>query len=671
MINVIKNRRSSYLPLLLTSLMLVSSGCGGGGGSSDGSNANSNKTTINNSSNLKDNLAEKAEVIIVPETIKPVAQTGLHINEVLAGNSYTNYSPDTKEFSGWVELYNNSDNSINLREYSLSDGKYNWSFPSQNIAPHEYLLVWTDKQAEAVGGLHTNFKLSMDGESIILRKQNEIIDDIIFPKQKNNISFTVQNGELFYMTPSPEAENLSAISHLIRAKKPIFSLESGFYNGTQQLTLEQPDGGEVFYTTDGSIPTQNSQKYTQPITIDKTTVVRARSLLPNYMLSTVKSHTYLINEDIKLPVMSLAVNDEFLNDNEIGIYTAGDGNPIPNYKNNWMRAGSIEYIKDGKSQFSANIGMRIHGATSRENHKKSLNIYAKSRFGKKSIKYKLFDDKNITKFKSFVLRNSGETGRKHTELLKNALIHEIVAGQMDIDYQAYQPSVLFINGQYWGIYNIREKGNESYIENNHGIDRKDVDYLRIDEPITKNPAYDEIVNITDYATLASKIDIDEYINYMITEIYDANDDWPSVNNIAWRQISTNGKWRWVLDDTDNGFGLVNHESLRQLLDTSTAKSYPNPIWSTKLFRTLMQNAEFKNKFVTTFNKHLDTTFQPARVNAIIDQMQAVIAPEVDRDFARWQYTNPSDSWTTMVGYLHSFANNRNAIVRDFLATEIK
>jgi len=617
------------------------------------------------------NVTTKERRVTVIDQRIPTARAGLTINEVLVANSHTNINPSTNQFSGWVELYNNTNQGIDLTGYTLSDGTKSWNFPNVSIAAYTYMLVWTDGTGS---GLHTNFSLDMDGESIILSRNSTVVDTITFPKQKSDITFTKQGDVLYYMKPTPATRNTTASSLLLRAKKPNFSLEGAFFTTTQSLTLTQKNGGTIYYTTDGSIPTKSSNVYSQPIMISHNSVIKAIAAEDNKFTSTVESHSYFINENVSIPVMSLSVDDKYLNDDTIGIYTAGTG-VIPNYKKDWIRPASLEYIKDGKSQFSDNIGIRIHGQTSRENPKKSFNIYAKDRFGPKSINYKMFAAKDIDKFKSLVLKNGGDDGLHRSSQIQNALIHYIVKDTMDIDYVAYQPCVLFINGAYWGVYNIREKDNEDYIEANHDIDSKLVEYVRVNDvnannEVITNPSspdyHDMMLRLNDYAYISSKIDIDEYINYMIAQIFDANNDWPSTNTTAWRAMNSSGMWRWVLNDTDNGFLNPNYDTLAVLLD-ATSSSYPNPEWSTRLFRTLLQNSDFKEKFISRFSTHLNSTFEESRVSSIVKTMTDVVDSEMDRDFARWPVQGGL-SWSEYRNNLENFAIHRTENMRNFLET---
>ena len=585
------------------------------------------------------------------------------INEVLAANANTNLDPDYKQFSDWIELYNNENHSVDIGQYYLSndsDKPKKWVIPTgTRIAAHAYLLIWADKEDTEQLALHTNFKLSQKGDKVLLSDSNGVlVDSIKFHKQKTDISCAKVAHRIVYMNPTPNAVNSETHKKTKQAKKPTFSLKSGFYSGAQALELSQKHGGEIYFTTDGSVPTKLSTKYTQPINVNKTMIVRARAFRHGKFLSSIRNRTYLINENITIPVISIGINDEYLNDSDIGIYK--------NYTKKWIRAGSVEYIKNGKSKFNENVGIRIFGGQTRKYAQKSLAIYAKERYGAKSIKYSLFPDKpQIKKVKSFVLRNSGNDWGY--TMMKDGMVHSVVKDKMDIDYQSYQPTIVFINGQYWGIQNIREKLNEDYIEANHGVDAKKVDLLEAQYEVKEgsNSEYKSLIKYiknntladnTHYEYVKSKIDIDEYINYMIVEIYGGNLDWPYSNIKYWREQKSTGQWRWMLYDTDRTFEDPELDMFALLFDPNGAAE-PNPPWSTFLFRNLMKNSTFKQKFVNTFKKHLDTTFRPSRISHIISSIKNKIAPEIQRHFNKWQRRDQVD-WETGVAELDDFASQR-------------
>ncbi len=651
----------------------------------DGDLSSSIQTTINMNINIAGNYTITYQVsdtdknsatvvrdIIIQDIIKsPNPREGLTINEVLTANAYSGMDPDFKEFSDWIELYNNDSSAKDIGGYYLSDDANNttkWQIPiGTTIDKESYLLIWADKKNIA---LHTNFKLNSDGESLILSDKNaKIIDSIKFDKQKSNISCTKINGKIYYMNPTPQSANSVAHSESWKSKKPDFSLNSGFYNGSQTIELSTKNQGEIYYTLDGSIPTKNSELYTQAISIGKTTVLRTRSLENGKFFSSVKNKTYLINEDITLPVVSIAIDDKFLSDDDIGIYK--------NFTEDWTRPASIEYIKDGESKFSENVGIRIFGGFTRNHAQKSLAIFAKDKYGPKSIKYPLFPDKQeIKKIKSFILRISGNDWG--LTMMKDGLVHSIIKDNMDIDYQSYHPTIVFINGKYWGIHNIREKINEDYLEANHGVDEKidllrnnsivhsgtDIEYKKLLDFMKLN----DLSNSSNYDYILSKIDKEEYMNYMITEIYVGNFGWPYNNVKYWRERKSDGKWRWILFDTDSSFNQINLDSFKHALHENSPIE-KNPPWSTFVFRNLMKNSDFQNEFISRFSSHLNTTFQPNTIAKIITELKDNIKPEIPRHFVKWPRRNEHDwengTWGS-IRELYNFSNQRGDAIKGFM-----
>ncbi len=613
----------------------------------------------------------------------PDSREGLTINEILAANTYTKYDPDFKQFSDWIELYNNSNGAKDIGGYYLSDDEKNlkkWRIPDDTIIGSKgYLLIWADKKDT---DLHTNFSLNSDGEVVILSDTNgDLVDKIVFGKQKSDISCMKIDNKLYYMKPTPKSKNTIAHGELWLSKKPKFSLDGIFYDSTQYVKLESENGGKIYYTTDGSIPTESSDLYSSAIKIDKTTVIRARSFEKGKFLSKIANKTYFIGENISLPIVSLSIDEKYLYDKEYGIYTEGNHE---NFRQDWMRPASVEYIKNGESKFCENVGVRIYGGGSRVYPQKSLSIFAKDKYGPKSIKYQLFPDKPfIKKVKSFILRNGGNEWER--TIFKDGMIHDMIRENMDIDYLSYQPSILFLNGEFWGIQNVREKPNEDYIKANHPeVDKDNLDILR--NPMRATPvvsagdakAYTQMLdfikthdlaNEANYEKVISQIDLNEYLNYLSVEIYTGNNDWPGNNVKYWRERTDNGKWRWILFDMDFGFDGYGHNSIKAALDENST-SLDNPPWSTFLFRNLMKNSDFKYRFVGRFLSHLYTTFDKDRVSGFITKHKKEIEPYIHRNYLKWKQKDLS-AWEAEVDdSLYDFAEKRAAYIKDFFADEL-
>ena len=608
----------------------------------------------------------------------------LRINELLSANAQTNLDPDFKQFSDWIELYNDSNETINISHYYLSDKEDNptkWSFPEETtIKPYGYLLIWADGKDQNLTNLHTNFKLSQSGETVTLSDaQAKRIETIRLSKQESDISFGKEKGKLLYMVPTPASKNSAPHTTPTRTDPVLFSLKGGFYSDSQVLELSHPDGANIYYTTDGSTPTSAANAYTRPVMIDKTMVIRAVAIENKKFASLVKTYTYLIDENITLPVVSISMDNKYLFDDKIGLYK--------NYTQDWMRAGNVEYIKDGVSQFSEVVGVQLSGATSRSYPQKSFSFYAKERFGVHSIAYPLFKDKpDIQNIKSFVLRNSGSDWQY--TMIRDALIHTIAKEIGNIDYLSYQPTVAFINGQYYGIYNLREKPNKSYIAANHHVSENALDLLKLNKKKSialsgdtqryaklmryaqSHPAQDQQT----YAYLSNNIDIDALINYNIVEQYVGNVDWPQNNMKYWRAKNSDSRWRWILVDTDMGFSLklpdvpltanVEHNPISRL-DSPILDPNPEVI----LYRLLLSNPTFKNKFIAKYTTLLNTIFLPQNIDKKIKTLSDKIKPEISRHLSHW-FQNQRDikAWKKDIDKLFAYSNMRNKILRHHFKT---
>jgi hypothetical protein len=598
----------------------------------------------------------------------------LKINEILCANANTNYDPDFKEFSDWIELYNDSDKTINLEGYSLSDSKKNiqkWKFPSgTTIEPFGYLLVWADGKNQNLQALHTNFKLSGSGESVTLSNPGGLIlDRIEYPYQEGDISCAMENGQIVYLNPTPKRKNSKSYKLPKRATPPTFSIKGGLYKGSQILELSTNPNSKIYYTLDGTTPTINSKLYENPITIDKTTVVRAIALQEGKFVSRPKTYTYLIDENITLPVVSLSIDEKYLNDSKIGIYK--------NFKEDWMRAGNIEYIKDGMSQFSVGVGIGIHGGFSRRFPIKSFSLKLKTKYGVKSISYPLFaQKKGIVNIKSFMLRNSGNDW--NVSLIRDPLSHTLYS-KIDKNYLSYEPTVTFINGNYFGILNLRELANDDFIKNNYKIDNKLNIYadhygttaLLKGNKTALNTLIEDINNGTvNFDELKNRIDIDEFINYLALNVYIYNYDWLENNTRFWIANEPNAKFHWILHDTD--FSFEAKDPFHNLDPKSNIFEFIN---STKtnptktIYKELLKSEEFKNRFLSKLFTLLNTTFLAQNVDATITKIQNRIQPQINRHLNKW-FKDGSftyDMWLENIDKIKEFAKNR----RENLIKELK
>ena len=641
------------------------------------------------------------------------------INEIMSSNSNT-FKDNNGNYSDWIEIYNNSDIPVNLNGYGLTDDDllpFKWVFPNVILGANQFLTVFASgvSNISDFQNLHTNFKVSKSGEPITLTApQGTIIDHMVSTVIPPDVSLGRQpdgSASWFYFSngeATPGASNNNAAGTSGLTTPPVFSVNGGFYSGsiTLSLLLSSPQT-TIYYTTNGSEPTEQSKVYTSSITLTKTTVVRAKAVQAGKLPSKIITHTYLINERNNLPVISISTDSANFFDENIGIYVTGpianppnpsDPDKRANYWQNWERPIHIEMFEpNGTLGFSIDAGIKIRGGYSREYLQKSFAIFARGQYGYNEIKYKIFPDLDIDKFQSIVLRNSGQDW--NSTMFRDGMMESLVE-KTGLDVRVYRPAVVFLDGEYWGIFNIREKENEHYLASHHGVDPDNVTRLELEgEPQQGDPSEyiamynfinnNDMSNTSNYEYIKTKMDVNNFISYMVSEIYFNNVDWPGSNIKFWKSNTPYGKWRWILYDTDFGFGLYDNSSTgeprdgykHQTLDfatTANGSSWPNPPWSTVLLRKLLDNLEFRTNFINTFADYSNTYFIPQNVVDKINKMKSVIEPEIPFHLEKWHtykvenyklYPETVSEWYDNVQKMVDFANNRLPYIRNNYVTK--
>ena len=545
-----------------------------------------------------------------------------------------------------------------------------------------------------LSALHTNFKISSAGERVTLTSPSQILLDHVdagsLPSDISFGRFPDGSGSFaVHAVPTPGQSNSSPGYEKISGK-PIFSHEGGFYSGGVFLALSTEDPtGTLYFTLDGSVPTQASARYQSPIFIGSTTVVRARILEDGAFPGETITHTIFVDESFSLPVVSISTNPENFFDAETGIYVLGN-NYAPrfphfgaNFWEDWERPVHLELFEpDGVLGFSLDVGAKIFGGWSRAQPQRSLAFFARRQYGASEIRYRIFPEKKVQRFEAFVLRASGQDWQRTH--FRDAMMTSLL-GDLKVDRQAYRPAVVTINGEYWGIMNLREKVNEHFLASNHeGVDPDQLDLLDFEGSTIHGDAehYNSMLDLVPgvdtrnfnheevYGQVAAMMDIEGFIDYQAAQIYFDNRDWPGNNSKFWRPRTEGGRWRWIMFDTDFGFGLWNTTSY--LSDTlafalePNGPGWPNPPWSTALLRQLVTNDEFLNDFINRFTTHLNTIFRGDRVVDRINEMAAVLEPEMTRQRIRWGGT--LGQWSSEVHVMREFASQRVGHVRSHLTS---
>jgi hypothetical protein len=531
---------------------------------------------------------------------------------------------------------------------------------------------------------------------------------------------------------------------------PLFSHESGFYQNSFHLTLSANEPGEkIYYTLDGSEPSPAVQNdsgkstfayttsipiknkagepnqfanidtshpglydYSPPPDIFKATVVRAIVVGENGERSSIATHTYFVEEQINdrytFPIVSIATHPEGLFDDDSGIYVPGDlfqriAHPNENPANytqrgmKWEKPANIQiFSPDGKTILAQNAGIRIHGEATRWYAQKSLRLIARREYDPQtSFDFDFFptlknrlNDRSVNSFHTLILRNSGQDC--FTNMFQDAMAHTLLE-HTSLDIQGSLPVVVFINGEYWGIHNVRTRYDKDYFQSYYGIEEQDLAVLKNDLSLsigTKDDVehFREILNLIDpqhalngyrtastlsdpdvYADVASMMDIDNFIDVYTSQIYFKNTDWPGNNMVFWRKkveepkpaldvpYGHDGKWRWALTDTDFGFDRPDHNTLFDATRDDGTDWYNEP-WSTYLIRSLLQNDTFRNSFINRFADHLNTSFREEVVVDQIDRFEEVYLPEMQEHIQRWGPQERSfETWRAYVEGMRSFA----------------
>ncbi len=622
----------------------------------------------------------------------------IKINEFMASNSTTILDPDYNGYGDWIELYNSSNTPYNLNGCSITDDKTNkqkYKFTTDLIIPaNGYLLVWADDYNT---GAHANFKLSASGEYIGLYNSTlNVIDSLTFSVQQPNIScgrYPYGANDFYLFNPStPLSANLES-SIFNRMLDPKFNIESGFYTGMPVLILSSDvEGAKVYYTLDGNTPTTNSTLFQLQYTphLASTVVVKAIAVKEGYVSSKVVTKTYFINENSDLPIFSISTNpDNFFSDTS-GIYVIGTNGITAlcstgprNWNQDWERPITIELFEQNKERvFCVDAGVKIYGGCTRLYPQKSLAFYFRDIYGSDKLKYRLFPDLKITEFNNFILRSSGQDWWR--TMFRDAFIHTLLRKNTDIDCQAYRPTVMFLNGDYWGIHNLREKLNEHYVEEHFQVTEDNLDLIEYSKGITANNgdkvAYDNMItyftnnSLTDetkYNYIKSIVDVDEFIDYQICQIYGANADWPGSNTKLWHARDNSVRWRFMVYDLDfmfggNSQGQFDSNTLALAVD-SISTTYPSPTWSTLMLRKLLKNTNFRNEFIQRFATRINVTFEPNYVIGIIDSVKAMIENEIPKHVLRWpQSVSFAGGWENGVQIMRDFAVKRPSFMRNFL-----
>jgi hypothetical protein len=600
---------------------------------------------------------------------------------------YQGLSPEKFEISNPASVLKTGENILSIQVHNAGT-------TSSDLSAIPFLSVATvDKPANqriidilnlSGNELHANFKIDADGESIYLTSPSSVLTDSVrlgvlplntsFGRSAKN-----SNGWVIFTESTPGSENRGPEFSGESGGKPIFSIAGMVSGGNMKVNITSSNIGDtIYYTTNGSIPTRNSKIFKSELSISKSTVIKARIIRTGTLPGEVVTNSY-ISSYTKLPVVSLSLDSLDLWDYNTGIYVMGPNasseNPNfgANFWQDWEKPGHFELMEtSGKKVIDVNAGVKIFGNWSRANAQKSMAVHCRKKYGDDRMDYKIFNDRPFDEFYSLVLRNSGNDW--NNTMMRDGLMTSLTVG-LNFEQMAYRPASIFLNGQYWGLLNMREKIDENFLASNAGVNPDSVIILENggDELIGSASDWWNTYNFIEtnsmteeanYEQVASQIDIKSFTDYFASQIFYANHDWPGNNIRYWKTTESDSKWRWIMYDTDFGMGGINGSAFSNSLGYATdpnGPGWPNPPWSTLVLRKLLENNGFRDQFVNRFADLMNSTFLPERVNKAIDEKSNVIADEMIAQLKRWN-AGTQTAWLARVKVLKTFTNARPGYV---------
>lgn len=567
--------------------------------------------------------------------------------------------------SDWVELHNSTGSAVSLAGYGLSNNPKNpakWVFPDISIEPGEYLLLYATGSADKAQkkNLKLNFCISSTGEALFFFDPNgKLIDKLSAGRMKSGQSYGRDGSDnrFYYAEPTPGAQNGKGYEGITQL--PAFSVIPGIYDNAVTVAITAGEGETIRYTTDCTTPNASSEVYSGELSISKNSVIRAAAFRDGYLSGDVATATYLFRSDgvnHALPVVTLVTDPDNLWNSKTGIYATGDqfDPDAASYADTlqsatyyqakfateeqvdtiWEKPAAFSLFDDnGKQVFTQNVGIRIAGSFGRGRAQKGFNVIARKEYGKGSMEYPFFENRPYTEYKAVVLRAGAQD--QNRSKIRDELASGLLEGtDINILYQAYRPTVLYLNGEYWGVYFMKEKRNRFFVAQ-HENTENNVD-LAIGKGFKQRSYGDnsDWVSLYEYATshdlssadaynyVAERMDVDSFRDYMIAEIYNGNTD---TYNFQYYRLK-GGKWKFIFYDFCWGFQNPGHETLAFRMGKT-----PSDVCSAKLFAAMLQNKGWRDSFCRRFGELLNTAFAPERVTALIEELYGYVEPEIKRE----------------------------------------
>ena len=572
----------------------------------------------------------------------------LAITEVLPANS--RYLPrkisyQVSEYDDLVEVTNCSDAALDLSAFGLSDkaaapGRY--AFPAVTLAPGERYVVHCSGDP-SLGENHAPFKISAQGETLYLSKDGAVTDVLTVPGDlKENESYgRVGNLPMYLEAPTFGAENANGYPRGVAA--PAADIPTGLYEEAVSVTLSGE--GTIYYTTDGSRPTTRSRVYSEPITIRDIATVRA-FCVSGIRRSEIASYTYLVGKTHDLPVVTVSMPQRDL---------TGTAGVLNNITMTYEYEAQLTLIEDGEEKFTIPCGFRLHGNDSRKGAKQNFQLRFRGEYGATKLHYRLFEDRNIDTFDSLLLKGGSEDWYK--SIMRDELCTQLANGTTHLYTQAVKPVVLYLGGQYWGIYYLRERFSPDYVASHLGVSPESVNLLystgagresgdgRSFHALRGFVQTHDMRKEENYDYLAERVDILSLMDWYICRSYMGDKDTANIRRFMSEEAD--GKWRWMYFDLDWSFVHTADKPTSGLVGGMNGE----PI----LIRAALASKKGQDVFLKRYAELMGTILNEEYVNQVIDQLVAAIESEVPRDRARWHRTVAQ--WEKSVQALRNYVND--------------
>lgn len=503
-------------------------------------------------------------------------------------------------------------------------------------------------------------------------------------------------------------------------EKACFSVPGGFYENSPVLELFPfYQQHHIRYTTNGNRPTAQSRLYTGPLLLDESfystsniytiqispddlvfvpdsvqhcIVIRAAVFDENdNCISEVATNSYFIKslgcDTHGLPVMSLCCDSLDLFNYHSGILVPGGYfNPNePNWTGNYYQHGTLwertcnwEFYELDNSGVNQQAGLRTHGGNARRGPQKGLKLFAREAYGKSHFQHAFFDIPNES-FKHLVLKPF--TDQWFSAGIQNMICQQL-AKNINVESLAFRPSVLFINGEYWGIYSVCEKPDADYLEDHFGNDEDEYNVIGDWYGTVENGSnanflqmiqwLEDIEQLDDesYQYLCTLIDVDCFIDYYCLEFFIANDDWPANNVRCYQHLD--GKWRWIFFDGDNALQDMGFDVMENATSTLNT-GWPNNLASTLLFRKLITNNLFMSQFLSRFRQLMENQFSYDQTKPYFDTLSSLVKEEIPAQSIRFQRPENLSQWEDLIAKINDFLRFRvigmNEMLNDFLSED--